>query len=185
MLELHGRPDHTQQKQKHKQQKQHWNNKRGRASRAPPFVVAVDAVVFVASVSVPVFCDQDAHVVAAHQVDDIDEVLELGPVHQVDHKDEHGSIFVVFASKSFVLHRSRSFLCRNLWFIFVFASKLVVFASKFILRCVVLGRFCIFASFWAGVVFKFPWAGTASHIDLKCRSKAKNVPLLKRSISLK
>ena len=36
-------------------------------------------------------CDQDDHVVPAHQVDDIDEVHELDPVHQVGHKDEHTS----------------------------------------------------------------------------------------------
>ena len=67
------------------------NNKGGRAlTRAPPFVVAGNAVVSVVSVSV--VCDQVDQVdqvVPAHQVDDIDEVHELAPVHQVDHKDEH------------------------------------------------------------------------------------------------
>ena len=32
--------------------------------------------------------DQGDQVVAAHQVDDINEVHELDPVHQVEHKDE-------------------------------------------------------------------------------------------------
>ena len=54
-------------------------------------MVAVDAVVFVfvfpVSV-VSVVCDQVDQVVPAYQ-DDIDEVHELDPVHQVDHKDEH------------------------------------------------------------------------------------------------
>ena len=54
--------------------------------RAPPFVVSVNVVASVVSVSV--LCDQDDQVVPAHQVDDIDEVHELDPVHQVDHKDE-------------------------------------------------------------------------------------------------
>ena len=60
--------------------------KGARASRAPPFVVSVIAVVSVVPVSV--VCDQVHQVVPAHQVDDIDEVHELDPVHQVDHKDE-------------------------------------------------------------------------------------------------
>ena len=38
--------------------------------------------------------DQVDQVVPAHQVDDINEVHELGPVHQVDHKDEYtGRVF--------------------------------------------------------------------------------------------
>ena len=49
-------------------------------------MVSVPAVVsFVAvsvSDSVSVMCDQDDHVVPAHQVDDIDEVHELDPVHR-------------------------------------------------------------------------------------------------------
>ena len=60
-----------------------------RASRAPPFVVAVNAVASVVSVSV--LCDQEDQVVPAHQVADIDEVHELDQVHQVDHKDELSS----------------------------------------------------------------------------------------------
>ena len=54
-----------------------------------PFIVALNAVVSVVSVSA--VCDQvdqGDQVVPAHQVDDIDEVHELDPVHQVDHKDE-------------------------------------------------------------------------------------------------
>ena len=79
----------TQQKQKQKQQKQQLGlgTTKGGATRASPFAVPVPGVVSVVSVSV--VCDQDDHVVPAHQVDDIDEVHELGPVHQVDHKDEH------------------------------------------------------------------------------------------------
>ena len=50
VLELHGRPDHTQQKQKQKQKLQ--KQQRGRALRASPLVVAVDAVVSIVSVSV-------------------------------------------------------------------------------------------------------------------------------------
>ena len=34
---------------------------------------------------------QGDQVVPAHHVDDIDEVHELDPVHQVDYKDEHTS----------------------------------------------------------------------------------------------
>ena len=56
-----------------------------RASRARPFVVAVNAVASVLAVSVSVVCDQVDQVVPAHQVDDINEVHELDPVHQVDH----------------------------------------------------------------------------------------------------
>ena len=50
----------------------------------------MNAVVSVLDVSVSAVCDQVDYVdqgVPAHQVDDIDEVLELDPVHQVDHKD--------------------------------------------------------------------------------------------------
>ena len=60
----------------------HCNN----ASRAPPFIVAVPAVVSVYAGREEV--DQGDQVVPAHQVDDIDEVHQLDPVHQVDHKDE-------------------------------------------------------------------------------------------------
>ena len=65
--------------------------KEARASRAPPFVVAMNAVASVLAVSVSVVCDQVDQVVPAHQVDDINEVHELDPVHQVDHKDEYTS----------------------------------------------------------------------------------------------
>ena len=65
-----------------------WDNKGRRAlNRAAPFVVAVNAVV---SVSVSAVCDEVDQVVPAHQVDDIDEVHKLDPVHhQVDQNDEH------------------------------------------------------------------------------------------------
>ena len=58
-----------------------------RASRAPPFVVAVDVIVSVVSVSaVCDHVDQGDQVVPAHQVDDIDEAHQVDPVHQVDHQ---------------------------------------------------------------------------------------------------
>ena len=60
--------------------------RRGRASRAPPFDVAVTAVVPVSAVCEQV--DEGDQVVPTHQVDDINEVHELDPVHQVNHKDE-------------------------------------------------------------------------------------------------
>ena len=65
------------------------NNKNLNQQRAP-LIVSVPAVVSVLAVSVSVsfVCDQDDHVFPAHPVDDIDEVHELDPVHQVDHKDE-------------------------------------------------------------------------------------------------
>ena len=65
--------------------------KGARASRAPPFVVAVNAVVYVASVASAVY-DQVSQLVPVQQVDDIDEVHQLDPVHQVDHKDECSKI---------------------------------------------------------------------------------------------
>ena len=72
------------------------NDKGGRAlKRAPPFVVAVNAVASVVSVSV--LCDQEDQVVPAHQVDDIDEVHELDPVHQVDHTGDFGRLGATFA----------------------------------------------------------------------------------------
>ena len=46
----------------------------------------MNAVVSVVSVSA--VCDQVDQVVPAHRVDDINEVYELDPVHQVDHDDE-------------------------------------------------------------------------------------------------
>ncbi len=54
--------------------------KGARASRAPPFVVSVFAVV-------PAVCDQVNQVVPAHLVYDLDEAHRLDPVHAVDHKD--------------------------------------------------------------------------------------------------
>ena len=67
------------------------DNKGGaRASRAPPFVVAVNSVVSLSALCDQV--DQGDQVVPAHQVDDIDEVHQLDPVHQVDHKDECSKI---------------------------------------------------------------------------------------------
>ena len=53
-----------------------------------PFVVAVNAVVSVASA----VYDQVSQLVPVQQVDDIDEVHQLDPVHQVDHKDECSKI---------------------------------------------------------------------------------------------
>ena len=56
-----------------------WYDKGGRAKRATPFVVSASVVASV--LSVPVLCEQEDQVVPAHQVDDIDEVHELNPVH--------------------------------------------------------------------------------------------------------
>ena len=56
--------------------------------RARPFVVAVTAVVSVASA----VYDQVSQLASVQQVDDIDEVHQLDPVHQVDHKDECSKI---------------------------------------------------------------------------------------------
>ena len=61
------------------------NNKGERALCArPTFIVAMNAVVSVASV----VYDQVSQLVPVQQVDDIDEVHQLDPVHQVDHRDE-------------------------------------------------------------------------------------------------
>ena len=64
------------------------NNKGARALRVPPFVVAVNAVVSVASA----VYDQVSQVLPVQQVDGIDEVHQLDPVHQVDHKDEFSNM---------------------------------------------------------------------------------------------
>ena len=65
----------------------HCNKKGERASRARPFVVAVNAVVSVVSVSaVCDEADQVDQVVPAHK-DDIDEVHELDPVHRATSGD--------------------------------------------------------------------------------------------------
>ena len=70
VLELPDPPDHTEQTQKQQKQQHSLQQQRGaRALARAPFVVPFDQVV------------------PAHQ-DDIDEVHELDPVHQVDHKDE-------------------------------------------------------------------------------------------------
>ena len=64
------------------------------ATRARPFIVAVNAVVSavsVASVASAVY-DQVSQLLPVQQVDDIDEVHQLDPVHQVDHKDECSKI---------------------------------------------------------------------------------------------
>ena len=129
----------------------------------------MNAVVSFVAVSVPdsvsVMCDQDDHVVPAHQVDDIDEVHELGPVHQVDHKDEHGSILVVFGSKS-VVFASTSFVFASKSIVFVVLRRNCLFLCRsrsffgrswpFLYFCVVLGR-CYFliafsTSFCASVI---------------------------------
>ena len=69
------------------------------AKRARPFDVAVNAVAFVVCVSaVCDQADQGDQVVLAHQVDDIDEVRELDPVHQVDHKDECTDFCIYFST---------------------------------------------------------------------------------------
>ena len=62
----------------------------------------MNAVVSVASVSV--LCDQDDQVVPAHQVDGINEVHELDPIHQVDHKDEHQKDHIHKSRSSFMIH---------------------------------------------------------------------------------
>ena len=62
-------------------------NKRGRALRSRPLVFFAAAVVDVAS-GVYAVCDQVTQMVPV-QMDDIDEVHQLDPVHQIDHKDEH------------------------------------------------------------------------------------------------
>ena len=59
-----------------------------REARAPPFVVALNTVVYVASAAY----DQVSQLVPVQQVDEIDEVHQLDPVHQVDHKDECSKI---------------------------------------------------------------------------------------------
>ena len=75
---------------KNKNNSRDWYYKRGRAlKRAPPFVVSVNAVVFVfvfAVSVVSVVCDQVDQVVPAYQ-DDIDEVHELDPVHRATSGD--------------------------------------------------------------------------------------------------
>ena len=104
------------------------------------FVVSVPAVVsFVAvsvSDSVSVMCDQDDHVVPAHQVDDIDEIHEPDPVHQVDHKDDSGRFSVEIVRFCVDVGRFCVEIDRSPSILVVFASVLPVF--------VLFGRFCVF-----------------------------------------
>ena len=108
MLELPDPPNHTEETQKQQKQPQGLGQERGaRALRAPTFVVAVNAVASVVSVSL--LCDQEDQVVPAHQVDDIDDVHELDPVHQVDHKDEYTDFCIqlyIFLQYNFVYNGS-------------------------------------------------------------------------------